>query len=196
MLVGEDAQRLHRLVVVVQGLAHAHEDDVEAVIGEIQLADEDANLPDDFSGGEIPVDPHLAGQAERAAHRAADLRRDAEGHAVGVGEVLAGGIFGDADGLDVLAVAQREQELGGAVGRLLAAHDQRRVDVEVGGERRAQLAAQIAHEREVADAALVDPLKDLPGVETRLPEIVECLFQFGQFDAGDIGSRLCHHGAP
>ena len=48
----------------------------------------------------------------------------------------------------------------------------------------------------VTDAALVDPLKDLPGVKTRLPEIVECLFQFGQFDAGDIGSRLCHHGAP
>ena len=46
------------------------------------------------------------------------------------------------------------------------------------------------------DAALVDPLKDLPGVKTRLPEIVEGLFQFGQFDAGDVGSRLCHHGAP
>ena len=42
---------------------------------------EHADLAGDLAGGQVADQPHLAGQAERAAHRAADLRRDAEGHA-------------------------------------------------------------------------------------------------------------------
>jgi hypothetical protein len=42
----------------------------------------------------------------------------------------------------------------------------------------------------------VNPLKDLSGVKTRMAQTLKRLFQFGQFAAGDVGSRLCHHGAP
>ena len=41
---------------------------------QVELPREDAHLSDDFAGGQIPDDAHLARQAEPAAHRAADLR--------------------------------------------------------------------------------------------------------------------------
>ena len=43
-----------------------------------ELARQHANLSGDFAGGQVAIDPHLAGQAEGAPHRAPDLRREAE----------------------------------------------------------------------------------------------------------------------
>ena len=47
---------------------------------------EHAHLADDLAGGQVAHEPHLAGQAEGARHRAADLGRDAEGHGRRVGD--------------------------------------------------------------------------------------------------------------
>ena len=49
-LVGQHPQRLHRLVVVVERLAHPHQDDVEAAVEQAELAGEHAHLTDDFPG--------------------------------------------------------------------------------------------------------------------------------------------------
>ena len=108
VLVGEDPQRLHRRVVVVQRLAHAHQHDVEALSEHVQLAQQHADLPDDLAGRQVADDAHLAGQAERALHRAADLGRDAEGLRRRVG---------DEDRFDEVAVGEPEQKLRRAVGR-------------------------------------------------------------------------------
>jgi hypothetical protein len=50
VLVGQDPQRLHHRVVVVQRLAHAHEDDVEAGLEHVELPDEHADLSGDLAG--------------------------------------------------------------------------------------------------------------------------------------------------
>ena len=72
------------------------------------------DLPDDFPGGQVPDEPHLAGQAEPAGHRASDLRRHAEGH---------GRRVRDEHRFDPAPVAELEDELPGAVGRQLIADD-------------------------------------------------------------------------
>ena len=70
MFVREDSQGLHRFVVVVQGLAHAHQDDIEAAGEKVELPREHAHLPHDFTGGEvagIPILP-VRQNAQRIAH--------------------------------------------------------------------------------------------------------------------------------
>ena len=79
--VVEQAAGAQRLVVVVERLAHAHEDDVghaaSAVVA--QHAGEVQDLVDDLLGASGPRrSPSLPGGAERAAHGAADLRGDAD----------------------------------------------------------------------------------------------------------------------
>ena len=75
------------------------------------------------------VKPDRAGRAERAAHRAAGLRREADG------EPVAGG---QADGLDGRAVGEVEQVLARAVGGVLA------LDERPGREARAGLRGSLA----------------------------------------------------
>ena len=45
---------------------------------QVELACEHAHLADDLAGREVADEPHLAGEAEGARHRAADLGGDAE----------------------------------------------------------------------------------------------------------------------
>ena len=77
--VVEQRQRLHGGVVVVQRLAHAHEHDVERRVEQSGGFRQHAHLAGDFAGGQVPHEPHLAREAEGAAHGAAHLRRHAEG---------------------------------------------------------------------------------------------------------------------
>ena len=85
---------------------------LKARAGEAGRVREHAHLPGDFAGGEVADEAHLAREAERAAHRAADLRRDAERLRRRVRDV---------HGFDVAAVGQLEEELRRAVRRLCRA---------------------------------------------------------------------------
>ena len=58
---GEDPQRAHRRIIVVQWLAHAHQDDVDRLFKQAQLRSQQAYLPDDFAGRQISLEPHLGG---------------------------------------------------------------------------------------------------------------------------------------
>ena len=91
---------------------------------------EHAHLADDFPRRQMPHQAHLARQAERARHRAADLRRHAEG--------LRGRVR-NVDGLDLPAIGESEQELRRAVGRGLP-----RVDAGVVDDERARRASPAA----------------------------------------------------
>ena len=116
--LGEDADGLRDVVVVVERLAHAHEHEVLDAVGEVGVVGEaaaffvveragdfhvavslaelagDEALAHDFAGGEILDETHAAGFAECASHAAAHLGGDAE--RVPVGGAVAG--HGDDDG--------------------------------------------------------------------------------------------------
>ena len=130
---------------------------LNARVAQVERVGEHAHLADDFAGREVADQPHLAGQAERAGHRAADLRRDAEGHRRRVG---------DEHRLDLAAVGEAQQELLGAVGRSSRdATSAGVVSVNSAASARAQLARQVGHRRDVGDAAAVDPAEDLARAE-------------------------------
>jgi hypothetical protein len=194
--VRENPQRLHRLVVVVQRLAHAHQDDVEAGVEKVESIREYAHLADDFSGGQIAVDAHLSGEAERAFHRASDLGRETERHSLRPcrrGLIRQG--FRNADRLDELSVRQPQEELCGTVDRALGSQDLGRADAEVPSCLGPKVAAQIAHRVERGHPATMDPLKDLPRVKARTADPFERLFELVQLEVGDVCSGIGQHGA-
>ena len=61
------------------------------------------------------------------------------------------------------------------------------------GELRAEIAAEIAHEREIRDPALVDPLEDLTGVEPRVPEPLERMLELVPLAFRDVGPGMDGH---
>src|SRR5262245_62296781 len=80
MLISENPERLHRLVVVVQRFAHSHQHDVEASIPHRERIGEDPYLAHNLSRRQISDESHLSRQAELARHRTANLSRNTEGH--------------------------------------------------------------------------------------------------------------------
>ena len=84
------------------------------------------HLLDDFAGGEVADEAVDARGTEDATHRAADLRADAGGTMFLV--------VAEQDALDLLGVAEFEQEFFGAVGRLAVFDDAGGPDLELGGE--------------------------------------------------------------
>jgi hypothetical protein len=77
-VVLQDADRDQRLRIVGERLAHAHEHDVadHALVLEITAESfrSEPDLRDDLGGGQIAAETLLRGRAERAVHRATDLR--------------------------------------------------------------------------------------------------------------------------
>src|SRR5262249_25222154 len=179
LLIREDAQRLHRLVIVVQRLAHAHQDDVEGGCTHFERVGEHAHLADDLAGGQIPHEPHPAGQTERARHRAADLRRNAERHSRCVR---------NKDGLDCAAVLEPQQELLRPVHRFLAMNEQRCRQAESRRQIGAQLSRQVCHRVDARHAVAIDPAKDLSGVEARVPQVGKGRFERGPLQLREIGA--------
>ena len=153
-----------------------------------ELAREHAHLAGDLAGGQVAVDAHLAGQAEGAAHRAADLGRDAEGLRRRVG---------DEDRLDQLAVGEPQQELRRAVGRAFRCDDSRRArsSNSLGQLRRAARAP-----RSVIAAKSVTPRlwihrKIWRAWKRGRAEASSAASSVGQFELGEVGARgRCVHG--
>ena len=103
------------------------------------------------------------------------------------------GVSGMIDRLDVFAVRKAQQEFRGPVDRSLLPLDDRRRDQEVGCQVCPKLARQVAHLREISDSALVNPLKDLAGVKTRMPEAGERTLELGQLGLRDVDSGIGGH---
>ena len=143
-----------------------------------------------------------AGVAERTGERAADLGRDAQRAAIDLRDV---------DALDLRALVERprrghpQQPLARAVLRDLLADDRGTVERVGVGQRLAQALADVRHRLEVADAAQVDPMPELPDAHPQLAlghaDGGEFFFQFiprqaGQrrFASGRAGWRLTSGG--
>ena len=151
----------------------------------VELACEDADLTGDLSRGQIAVESHLAGEAESAFHRAANLRGDAERLRWRVRDV---------DRFDVLPVRKAQQELRRSINGTLHPFDHWRGHQDVGCETRPQIAGQIAHLREISDAALMNPLKNLTCVEPRMPQLGECPLELSRLGLCDVDAGIGGHG--
>eukprot|EP00964_Phaeocystis_antarctica_P157434 scaffold127594_cov69-Phaeocystis_antarctica.AAC.7 len=107
---------LEDVVIVSEGLSHAHEHHVAQPLALArQLAGEGCGLLEDLVGAQVTFEAHLAGRAERAAHRAAHLRRDAR-----CAPVIR---IRHQHRLNELPVVQTQQTLSRAVTRLLLVRD-------------------------------------------------------------------------
>ena len=180
--VGQDGDRVAHRFEIVERLAHAHEDDVRHRAHALALGREpvgrsnpagkiaepvagDEHLPDDLGGGQIAHQRHRAGMAKRAVEGAADLARDAERAPVGFGNV-------DAFDLRALVEAMRgrhaQEPLARAVGGDLLGSDLRPRERIAVGELLEQRPGDVAHRREIARAAMVDPVPELGGAHLEL----------------------------
>ena len=126
------------ILVIQQGFAHAHEDDV----GELffidafgLLVDED-DLVIDLVKVQVAPALHIAGGAEFTAERTADLRGDTGGLSF---------VRRDKHSFDQVAFRSAETAFDGAVGRVLRGVDSQRGQREVFGEAGAELLAEIGH---------------------------------------------------
>ena len=148
-----------------------------------ELRGQHANLAGDFASRQVADQPHLAGQAERARHRAADLRRDAERHRRRVG---------DEHRLDVPAVGEPEQELLGAVDRRFASA--RRPGV-VSAKSSASEARRLRGRSVMASRSVtplpVDPAEDLTRAEPLVSALDERRLDCGAFQIRQVQS-VCH----
>ena len=180
VLVGEDPQRLHRRVVVVQRLAHAHQHDVEARLRACR-ARARARAPGRRSRrrsgcGSMPILPVRQKPQFIAQPTCVEMQN-----------VLRRRV-GDEDRLDQLAVREPQQELRRAVVETFLRGRRRACAI---AEARGRAATRSSRprsviSREVGDAALVDPLEDLPRVEARMPERLERLLELGELEFGDV----------
>ena len=163
----------------------AHQDDVEAAVGESEVVRHRAHLTGDLPRRQVAREPHPAGQAEAALHGATDLRRHAQRLGRGVG---------NEDGLDAAAVAEPEPELDRAVARAPPIEDVRRGHGERRGETRAERGRQVRHALEVGHRAAVHPAVDLPGVERGGAELGQRRLQRRQLELREIDPLRRGHG--
>ena len=65
----QQAHGLHEVVVVEEGLALSHEDEVDAVAVDLDLlvVEDGEDLADDFAGGEVALEAEEGGHAEGAS---------------------------------------------------------------------------------------------------------------------------------
>jgi hypothetical protein len=118
-----DPQGLLDVLPVVEGLAHAHEDEVGRFPPQRSLDVND--LAGDLGRAKVPPESAAAAGTERASEFAADLGRKTDRQPP-PGR--------DEDRLDVLAVDEAEEDLCRAVGGLTPVGDIEAADREAGGE--------------------------------------------------------------
>ena len=108
----------------------------------------------DLGGGEVAIEPLLAGRAKEATHCAACLSGNAQRSAV---------VFRNEHRLHCVAVAHIKEPLAGAVGRMLDGNDRRRFDVGQVMQLGPKALGQIAHCIKVVLAVPMHPAGKLNG---------------------------------
>ena len=173
VLVGEDAQRLHRLVVVVERLAHAHQHDVERRVAHRRARRRARGPGRRFrrrSGcGRVPS--CRSGRSAQAI---------AQPTCVEMQKVI--------DGVSGMKTdSMRWPSASSSRNFSVPSTDRSRCD-ELGASRRRirrraasrSVARQVGHRREIGDAVPVDPPEDLARAEALMSARVERLFELGR----------------
>jgi hypothetical protein len=118
------------------------------------------DLADDLGCGQVAHQRHRAGVAERAIEGAAHLARHAKRAAVGLRNVDA---FDFRALVEAVGWGEAQEPLPGAVGGDLLGHDFGPRECAAFGEPVEHRTGDIAHRRELARAAMVDPMPELRG---------------------------------
>jgi hypothetical protein len=144
--VGEDPDRFGDRAEVQQRLPHSHEHDVRDALRGLERFAHADDLLDDLGGREIPREAERTRGAERARHRAAHLRRQAQRDPLG---------FRYQHRFDLRPVGGAQDRLQRAVARTIEA-------LEIEAARAPALVQPLRSARsrsagEIFDAALVDP---------------------------------------
>ena len=105
-------------------------------------------------------------------------------------------VLGNVDALDRGAVVELEQELHGAVRRVLALGDVGPAQREALGEPRAQWLAEIRHPGEAPGAFVVEPGVDLPGPEARLTQFFEEGLESAKLETEEVRRHPRDDSAP
>ena len=163
---GNDGEKIHHIVEVVQRLADAHEHDVADALADVLLGGVD--LPCYLPCFQVAHPARLGGGAEAAAHAAAHLA----GHACGDAVVVA-----HDDRLDAVAVLKGEEVLHRAVLGLLPPHDGGGGDVIFLFQLGQQGLGLVGHGGKLRDQLLMQPVEYLFGPEGGLAQL---LHQSGQ----------------
>src|SRR6266702_6207552 len=124
----QNTNGFHHIVVVVERLSHAHQNDVKAVArlpGKV-VALRNQDLTYDLAGAQMARQPKLPCEAERTGQGAADLRRNANGAAV---------FFRNEYRFGEFAVAEPHQIAPRSIGRIEPAMNRGQLNVPLLSER-------------------------------------------------------------
>jgi hypothetical protein len=108
------------MVVVQEGLALPHEDEIDALAFEVNLmiVENSENLADDFSRSQISLDAKKGGHTELTVDRASDLTGDTDGSAVEApSTLLFVASFGAVTGFTAVALWHPDSLYGLAIGK-------------------------------------------------------------------------------
>jgi len=91
--LNQQSRRLHKILVVQERFAHAHENQVDAILGRenVLIFQHGANLPHKLTGGQVALHSEQRGQAELAVDCTAHLAGDADGRASSISH--RGGVY-------------------------------------------------------------------------------------------------------
>src|SRR5699024_3825664 len=166
----DDPEELHHLVVVLKRLPDAHDDDAaHALIRFIQGFLDLKHLGNDFSRFKVAFQSAQRRSTEDAADAAADLRCDTDRIAV---------VMTHQDGLDRIAVPYTDYKFHRAVFALLPHRGCQTVHVLVPGKLFAESFRQVQHFMEMVHTVDVEPFEYLLSPVVRFSPFHRLLFQF------------------
>ena len=141
----------------MQRFAHPHEHDIERSFERLVLADQ-RHLADDLTRAQVPLETHLAGEAEIAVERAPDLARQAQRDPVGLTHE---------HGLDRAAAGQLGAVLDGLVRGVRSRTEFAGIGARVLEQPRTQRLREVGPLAGRPRIALVKPAVHLVGMKTR-----------------------------
>ncbi len=205
----EQADGGHEGVVVEEGLAHAHEDEVDA--GGVLVAggagepnavavEDGGDLTGDLARGEVAANAELGGKAELAVDGAADLAGDADGGAAVAGSGFSVGFFFGSglaavaalatvavrhpDGFDGFAVGEAHEVALGAVYGAGGLDDLREADgVAGGGELVTECGGEDGDLVDGGDTLAIEGFEDLAGTVGLVAEAADQGCELGEAHA-------------
>ena len=154
-----DFDSLQHIVDIIEGLAHAHENDIGDPVLTLVRPDRHC-LAHDLGWGKVPHEADPARHAEFARHLAAHLGGQAQG---------APPILRHEHALHEMAVKSGEEEFHGTVLRGDGLPERGQLEKEHALQSGPKLLRQICHAVEVSSLRLVDPLVDLSRPVGRKP---------------------------
>ena len=148
VIVDDHAQSAFQILIVGQGLAHAHKDDIAQPHGIIELLLNVTHLGDNLCAGQVALKTTGGRQAETATLGTARLARHAQGVVIP---------FRDQDTFNGPAVTELEKVLAGSVPGNFNLFGHQTADHKMLCQQCPDLSGQVAHRVKVVSLAQINP---------------------------------------